>query len=165
MSKVAFRLFAIVALLLFAQDSHANTTIGSASVAIMQNIALQEEQTLDFGHIALNNSAQGGAVTLTPDGQFSSSVASLLSGGLAQNAIFNATGTPNASVSLSFQSGYLTGAGSNMNIQNFTHDAGDTPTLNTSGVLTFHVGADLELNDHQASGNYQGTYQVIVNYQ
>ncbi len=142
----------------------ATSTTGFASATIAQSIQLSEVQSMQFGAVSLNGN-QGDIVTLSASGNTSSSSASVLSEGVAQNAVFTATGNPNTAVSLSFQNSFLTGAGSSMNINNFTHNAGASPQMNALGALIFHVGADLEINDNQAAGQYSGTYQVTVNYQ
>jgi len=152
------------ALIIIIPHAHATTTIGSASVSIIQSAEITESQGMSFGQIALNNN-QGDVITLAPDGSTSSITANVISGSLVQNAIFSASGAPNAPISLTFQNGFITGAGSSMNIQNFTHNAGETPTLSPAGSLTFKVGAELQINENQATGNYNGTYQITVNYQ
>ncbi len=166
MAKQTFIYSAIILVFIFTYHPHAyaTSTSGYASATIMQSIELSELQDLQFGAVALQN-GQSDVVTLSASGDANASTASLLSGSTSQSAIFTASGAPNAVDSLTFQNGFLTGAGSSMNVNNFTHSAGTSPQMDGSGALIFNVGADLEINEDQAAGNYSGTYQVTVNYQ
>ncbi len=165
MIKYFYNIFAVICV--FSTNvghAHATTAIGSASASIIQSIELSEDQAMSFGQIALNNN-QSDTVTLSPDGSITSITSNLVSGALVQNAIFSTNGAPSTPISVTFQNGFLTGAGSSMQIQNFVHDAGETPTLSPAGTLIFQVGAELQVNENQATGSYNGTYQVTVNYQ
>lgn len=164
-TKHVFNIFLVVIVVVtHAQFANATNTVGTASAQIVQSIEVSEVQDLQFGALSLQGT-HGDVITLNTSGVISTSTANIVQGTLSQNAIFNAMGEPNALISLSFQNGFLTGAGSPMSIENFTHDAGASPQLNALGLLIFNVGADLEINDHQSVGNYSGTYQVTVNYQ
>jgi hypothetical protein len=81
---------------------------------------------------------------------------------------FHVAGKANCSLSISFLAGSLTGPGTAMAIQNFTNDAGASPSLNhvsgSNGTLDFDVGADLVVNSSQTGGSYSGTYTVTVIY-
>lgn len=144
--------------------AQANTATGQAHAEIVRSIELSETQAMNFGKIALNGGAAD-IVKLNTNGSISSSSANLISGSTVQNAIFSTNGSPNSVVSVSFEDGFLTGAGSAISLKNFTHNAGATPTLSGAGILTFAVGADLHINENQDTGAYSGTYQVTVNYQ
>ena len=55
----------------------------------------------------------------------------------------------------------LYGAGNNMTLEAFSHDAN---LILTSGEETFNVVATLNVNADQAAGTYNGSFDVIVNY-
>jgi len=81
-----------------------------------------------------------------------------------KRAAFSVTGAPNANLNITFTNASLTGDGDALTLNNFTHDAGSTPSFDGSGALVVSIGADLHLNNAQASGTYTGQYQMSVNY-
>lgn len=145
-------------------DLHAADSSGFVSVNIQENIDITEMQAMDFGALVLQ-AGQADTVTLTTDGTLTANTVSRIASSPLKSARFLATGTPNATVSISFNNGTLSGTGSNIILDNFVHNAGATPVFNGSGVLDFFVGADLNINSNQAVGAYSGAYQVTINYQ
>ncbi len=144
--------------------THAETIIGNSSAEIRQAIYVAENQSMDFGVLIMDN-GDGDTLSLSPDGAITNTSGNVSPLGNTQYAIFSASGTPNTSISLSFQNGSLTGNSSSISLHNFSHNAGTSPTLDATGILVFHVGADLEINTNQETGTYNGNYQVTVNYQ
>ncbi|MCZ4279995.1 DUF4402 domain-containing protein [Kiloniella laminariae] len=134
---------------------------GNASAQIQQAISITENTAMDFGNTAVD--ASGGTVTISTAGAVSGPAGYTFSGSPAAGA-FTASGDASTAVTISFTNGSLTGPGAAMTLNNFTHDAGGTPTTDGSGDLAFNVGADLVVNATQASGAYAGTYTVTVNY-
>ena len=104
-----------------------------------------------------------GTVTIDSAGSVSGPAGYTFSGSPAAGT-FTASGDASTAVTISFTNGSLTGPGAAMTLDNFTHDAGGSPTTDGSGDLTFNVGADLGVNGSQVSGAYSGTYTVTVNY-
>jgi hypothetical protein len=134
---------------------------GNASASIQQAISITENTAMDFGIIAVDGSA--GTVTISSAGAVSGPAGYTFSGSPAAGT-FTDSGDASTAVTISFTAGSLTGPGTAMTLNNFTHDAGGTPTTDALGDLTFNVGADLGVNLTQASGAYSGTYTVTVNY-
>ncbi len=134
---------------------------GNASATIQQAISITEDTAMDFGIIAVDGS--GGTVTISSAGAVSGPAGYTFSGSPAAGT-FTASGDASTAVTISFTAGSLTGPGTAMTLNNFTHDAGVTPTTDGVGDLTFNVGGDLVVNAAQASGAYSGTYTVTVNY-
>lgn len=134
---------------------------GNASASIQQAISIVENTQMDFGTVAVDGS--GGTVTIATTGAVSGPAGYTFSGSPAAGA-FTASGDATTAVTISFTAGSLTGPGTAMNLNNFAHDAGGTPTTDGTGDLTFNVGGDLVVNATQASGAYSGTYTVTVNY-
>lgn len=145
-------------------SAHARTINGFAVAEIKELIQISETQQLNFGTLYLQNGAAGIA-SLGVAGTLNLTNAASQDGGAVRTGSFAASGTPNTAVSISFQDGVLSGNGNVMNITNLTHDAGTTPALNASGLITFNVGADLQINENQPTGLYTGTYQVTIDYQ
>ncbi len=146
------------------QPSHATTTSGSATVEILQLIQISEVQGMDFGTILTNNGLAD-TISLSTAGNLTAGSSSSHSGSISRSGQFSANGTPNSTLSISFQDALLSGGGSTITVSNFTHNAGATPTLDASGTLIFNVGADLTLSENQAVGVYSGSYQITINYQ
>jgi hypothetical protein len=134
---------------------------GNASATIQQAISITEDTAMDFGIVAVDGS--GGTVTISSAGAVSGPAGYTFSGSPAAGT-FTASGDASTAVTISFTAGSLTGPGTAMTLNNFTHDAGGTPTTDGTGDLTFNVGGDLVVNAAQASGAYSGTYTVTVNY-
>jgi len=127
-------------------------------------ITLTENTAMSFGTIGVV--AGGGTVKLSTSGSRTAPSGFFLSGTTAAGK-FTASGTSaaaNCAVIISFTAGSLTGSGNAMAIQNFTDNAGASPKLNSSGNLTFKVGADLVIGANQKGGAYNGTYTVTVIY-
>lgn len=150
-----------VGIMVAGSAAFATDQTGNASAQIQQAISITEDTQMDFGTIAVDGS--GGTVTITAAGSVSGPAGYTFSGSPA-GGTFTASGDASTAVTISFTDGSLTGPGTAMTLNNFTHDAGGTPTTDGTGDLTFNVGADLVVNASQASGAYSGTYVVTVNY-
>jgi hypothetical protein len=144
-----------------ASVAFATDQTGNASAQIQQAISITEDTAMDFGTIAVDTS--GGTVTIDSAGSVSGPAGYTFSGSPAAGT-FTASGDASTAVTISFTAGSLTGPGTAMTLNNFTHDAGGSPATDGTGDLTFNVGADLAVNASQASGAYSGTYTVTVNY-
>ncbi|TQV74409.1 DUF4402 domain-containing protein [Denitrobaculum tricleocarpae] len=150
-----------VAVAASASSAFATDETGNASAQIQQAISIVENTPMDFGNVAVDGS--GGTVTISTAGAVTGPAGYSFSGSPAAGN-FTASGDASTAVTISFTAGTLTGPGTAMTINNFTNDAGGTPTTDGAGDLAFNVGADLVVNAAQASGAYAGTYTVTVNY-
>ena len=124
-------------------------------------IVITENTQVDFGTIIFDGSA--GTVTISAAGAVTGPLGYIFAGTPAAGA-YGVTGQQNQSVIISFTSGSLTGPGTAMTLDNFTHNAGASPGFDNQGNLSFNVGADLSVNAAQTSGSYSGTFTVTVNY-
>ncbi len=161
MTKFVAAGFAGVGLAASASVAFATDQTGNASAQIQQAISITEDTAMDFGTVAVDGS--GGTVTISTAGAVTGPAGYTFSGSPAAGT-FTASGDTSTAVTISFTAGSLTGPGTAMTLNNFTHDAGGTPTTDGAGDLTFNVGGDLVVNAAQASGAYSGTYTVTVNY-
>lgn len=143
-------------------SAFAGSARGTASVEIRQPVAVSQQSGLDFGVLSVD---QADVITLSPAGDVTTQNGANIVSGSTSPASFQVAGTAGSAISISFTDGTLSGAGQPMQVNNFTHDAGAGVQLDETGSLTFAVGADLSINDGQAPGQYDGTYQVSVNYQ
>ena len=135
-----------------------------AMAACSHAITLTENTAMSFGTIGVV--AGGGTVTLNTAGSRTAPAGFFLSGTTAagQFTASATSGAKNCAVVISFTAGSLTGPGTAMTINNFTNNAGASPTLDGSGNLSFKAGADLIIGANQKGGSYSGTYTVTVIY-
>ena len=131
------------------------------AAACTKPITVSETRQLNYGTLFVTGG--GGTAKIAANGTVTVPAGFVASGATAAGT-FKVTGSNNCTVLISFVAGTLIGPGAAMQIQNFTTDAGATPTLQHGGTLTFDVGADLVINAGQAGGNYTGTYMVTVIY-
>lgn len=150
-----------VAVAASASSAFATDLTGNATAQIQQAISIVENTPMAFGNVAAD--AGGGTATISTLGAVTGPAGFSFSGSPAAGA-FTATGDASTAVTISFTDGSLTGLGAPMVLNNFTNDAGGTPTIDGGGTLAFNVGADLVVGAAQASGAYTGTYTVTVNY-
>lgn len=144
------------------QASATDLTTATSAAAIALPITIVQTTGLDFATISRD--ASGDTITLTSGGGISGTGASTFSG-TAAAALFNVDGDASTAVTISFSTGdTLTGPGTAMNLDNFTHDAGGSPAFDGTGDLQLSVGADLTIGAAQTAGAYSGTYTVTVDY-
>lgn len=135
---------------------------GEASAACNKAITVAETQQMNYATIIVTSG--GGTVTMSPGSGVTAPAGFVVTGAPSAGS-FKVTGTNGCTVGISFTPGSLIGPGVAMTINNFTTNAGPTPTLTPAGgQLIFSVGADLRVNPNQPGGNYSGTYTVTVVY-
>ncbi|MCO5256874.1 MAG: DUF4402 domain-containing protein [Lentimicrobium sp.] len=155
-------LMAITSMNVFGQGSSA-TDDATATARIITPISLVNTQGLAFGNIAA--SSNPGTVTITPEGVRSHTggvTPSII--GTYNNAIYSATGEPNATYTITLPGSISISDGTNtMSVNNFT----STPaagTLSAAGSQTINVGATVNVGASQPTGNYTGSYDVTIAY-
>lgn len=121
---------------------------------------------MDFGTIT--RSSISGTVTISADGERTSTGgASTLSSSLFSAAPFTVSGESNSNftIALPVSDVILTkdGGTQTMEVNFFTHNS--DLVLSELGGASFSVGATLNLDADQASGDYQGSFSVTINYQ
>lgn len=144
--------------------SAATSATANASAEVLSTLTLTADSSLNFGQIAANT---GGSVTVNAD-TTAAFTGSLVSTGTRAPASFTVTGTPNANVVVTLPtSATLTRAGGTetMGISNFNTLPTGAFQLNGTGSANFTVGGTLTVASGQASGVYNGTFSVSVEYQ
>lgn len=144
--------------------SAATSATANASAEVLNTLTLSATGALNFGQIAANN---GGSVTVKSDSTVTSS-GSLISTGTRAPAAFTVTGSPNANVVLSLPtSATLTRAGGTetMSIGGFNSNPAGAFQLGSTGSANFAISGTLTVAANQASGVYNGTFSVSVEYQ
>jgi hypothetical protein len=145
----------------------AGCLLALAAPARAQSVATV--RTLSFGSFAAGS---GGTVTVSAGGaRSSSSGVTLVSSGAGTSARFQLTGTANQSFSFSLPVDNVvtlsreSGGGPSMAVNGFTSSLQQgTGVLGAGGTGYLDVGATLSVSNGQQPGNYQGSFEVIVNF-
>ncbi|WRQ32742.1 DUF4402 domain-containing protein [Bacteroidales bacterium MB20-C3-3] len=161
-------LFSGVSVMASAQNPKA-TGEASASATIVTPISILWQRDLAFGNIIA--SAEGGSVTVNPDGAIDhSGVKAPSIAGITSSASFKVDGMADATYAITLpadnavilkKDGKSTVATEQMKLTGFSNNA--TKKL-TGGTETFEVGATLNVVAGQVAGDYTATFNVIVNY-
>jgi len=161
MKKITFILFALIAGTTFAQDGNASAE-ANAAADIVSPISITPEQALNFGKVS--NYALGKVIVET-DGTFDTSTLSQIGTTSPAAALFDVTAASGFSYIITLPTTVqLTNGAVDITVDNFNHDAG-TDVTGSGGVQTIGVGATLNVDAGQATGNYTGTFDVSVAYE
>lgn len=164
--KKLIALFSALVLIAFAANTvnaqNEQSATANAAANIIAPMTITKNVDLNFGNIA-SGSAAGTVVMSTTGTRTPSNVILPSVAGTVNAANFTVTGGLDAAYVITLPASVtITDGTNNMTIDNFTEDA--TNTL-ASGTETFGVGATLNIDANQASGLYQGTFTVTVDYQ
>ena len=161
----------------FALTSNAQNTATSASTdasaTIVAPITISAGSLLSFGQVVASGTA--GEVILAPAGTRTAQNGVSFSAGVTGSpsaSAFTVTGetgytytvTLPASIELAGTTGAALAATASMTVDTFTKSIG-TGDLSVDGTEDFTVGATLHVGANQATGAYEGTYTVKVDYQ
>lgn len=167
-SVIAIAAFVVLPLPVIGQVSSTVASVG-ADARIIAPISLGNDGSnrLNFGTIS--RSSASGSVTVSPDGvRTSSGGATVLASSLFSAAPFSVTGEKSATFSVSLPGNDVVvltrvDGTETMEVTGFTHNS--NLILSNTGSATFHIGATLNLDADQVSGDYHGSFSVTVNYQ
>ncbi|OEY71219.1 DUF4402 domain-containing protein [Salegentibacter salarius] len=157
MKKITFILLALISGTAFAQTATAN-----AAADIVSPLQIAPTQALNFGKVS-NNIA--GSVVIDADGAVSG--LSQIGATTPTPATFDVTAADGFaySVTLPTTSVVLTNTNSDeITVDNFVDNAGAAPE-GTGSSQTIGVGATLNVEASQPTGNYTGTFDVSVAYE
>ena len=156
---------AIFGMAMLPNSAQSATATASASAEVLAPITLTKTVDMSFGDLYADNVAVG-TVTLATDGTRTAGGAATLGPTAGAAATFTLTGTASATYSITLPAGdiTLTSGANTMIVNTFAHDAGGAPALDGTGNGTFNVGAVLNVGINQASGVYNGSFDVIANY-
>ena len=158
----------ITLLLLIATSSplYAVSAVSTVSVKVIHFLSVTNTSEMSFGEVSGNSTA--GTVTLNFDGVRESNGGALVAdGGSYSPAKFLIEGIRNANFSISFpQEIVMTdGFGNTLKIDKFDSQFTDAGQSGANGLQELVVGARLNLEAYQVSGNYQGSLVVDIEYQ
>lgn len=148
--------------------SHAATAQTNTTATVLLPITITKTADLNFGKFM--SGATGGTVVVTTAGAQSvtgdlTTTAAL--GATAAAATFTIAGEPTNTYAVTFPAQTaLVGPGGSTPMTIGTFTTASSGTLGTFGAAaeTLSVGATLTVNANQASGTYNGTLDVAVNY-
>lgn len=146
--------------LVMADSGVSSSAEAVASAKILQPVSIAPVVGLDFGSITAGN---GGTVTVSPAGAFSSSgEVQHLGGGSA--ATVTVSGEPGYYYTVELPiSAFLNSANASMQIENFQLD-GPAKRMIDAGDNTLKIGATANVGANQAPGLYSGSFPVSVSY-
>lgn len=165
--KVSLKTVLPLAMLAFVGSSQAATEASDVRAEIVARaITLQNIRALDFGKILPFSSP--GYVQVSATGTLTMSNTQVVDSSTVSTSGWAVTGVPNGRFTISLPADNTVVLSNpnaaTMELTGFQHNAGSTPTLNSSGSANFNVGARLQVGANQEAGLYQGTFNVTVNY-
>jgi len=142
-----------------------NRSGGDASAVIVQPNEISKVTNLSFGNIAAGNSFGTVVIDVYGERDASGGVTLISAGNVSSPAIFDITGFPNATFTISLPEViYLTSGSDQMEVINFVSDLGNSSLLNQEGEAQLKVGATLNVDANQPPGLYIGSFDVTVAY-
>ena len=144
--------------------AEAATANGTATATIVTPLSIVAAQNLAFGKIAAST---GGTVVISAAGVRSKTGAvTLVSTGSTQSqALFNLTGDPNSTYSITLPvTATITSGANTMTVGTFTSNPPATGTLSANGTQTVNVGGTLTVASGQVAGSYTGTFVFTADY-
>lgn len=143
----------------------AATAIAEVRATILPSLSVAAVKPLDFGY--LESGASPSHVVVATEGHSRSMTGGgkLRYGRNVSAAVFEVTGAPNASVSVSFSKGInlVDASGHTMSVNNFTSTA-KYAVIGANGRKTIRIGGTLNLSANQPVGDYAGALNITINY-
>lgn len=153
----------------FAQASATQSTTGSTR--ILQAISIAKNSDLEFGSIVKPSSAGTSTVTIdaSTGGRTIGAGGAVGAAGTSGRATYTVTGEGGQGFSITPDSSFnMNRAGGGGTIAVTTTASSATGTLSgsigASGTASFGVGGSFSVADTTATGNYTGTFNVVVAY-
>ena len=164
------RLAICAAAVLAPATASAATATAYISVTVPRHLSVGMTSGMNFGAVVPNSGP--GEVKLSPNGEMQGTNVDLIGGGTGTPASFALSGGSNQAYSISLPDTATIATGTtSLEITAFTHDAGPSPTMNSTGSHGFNVGATLLVNGSRSGGADSGdsgapnpTINVVVSY-
>ena len=140
------------------------------SVVVPQHLSVGMTSGMSFGTVVPNGGP--GEVKLSPNGERQGTNVDLIGGDTGTPASFALSGGSNQAYSISLPDTVTIATGTtSLEMTAFTHDAGPSPTMDSTGSHGFNVGATLLVNGSRSGGADSGdsgapnpTINVVVSY-
>lgn len=146
----------------------AATQNASVQANIVKPLSLTSLQSLDLGTITLKPGTWSGATMgISRAGVFNCANTNLVCTGATQVAIYNVTGTNNQTIRISAPDVILNNLADASKTLTLVVDNPGSLIMPSSGTkgANFSLGGSITLSSTAASGTYQGTFAVTVDYQ
>jgi hypothetical protein len=153
---------------LVATSASAATQNAAISASVLKPLTLESLQDLDLGTIALGvGSWTGATVGISRAGIFSCTNAKLVCTGAPRVARYKVTGSNKQVVRITAPSVTLVNQADPAKTLVMTVDSPGAVTLTSSGQPgnNFDLGVTITLNSSTTTGDYQGTFNITVDYQ
>ena len=141
------------------------SSVATVNVKVSRFLSMTNTSAMNFGEVSINSVA--GEVTLNSDGTRESVGGIRLNGsGSYSPAKFVIEGAQNADYSISFPEEVVMtdGNGNTLTVDHINSELFDAGETNSNGLRELVVGARLNLEAYQATGEYSGTLLVEVEY-
>ena len=157
----------------FSTSSLSDTTSGTATANVLQPLTLTAGAGMDFGTVS-GDALNPTTVVLTTGGTTTSGDGAYFGGAPAAGGFSVAGGAflaYNITLPAAATLTHTTIPANTMNVNSFnslsttTGAIDDTGALSAGAIDSFTVGATLNMNNGQAAGTYNGTYNVTIAYQ
>ncbi|MBR6231501.1 MAG: DUF4402 domain-containing protein, partial [Alphaproteobacteria bacterium] len=130
-------------------------------------LSIEETQGMNFGTFLSPN--MDSTIVLSPSGTYTTTgnIGFVDSNLTAGEFTVTGIGSRQVSITLPGSTTLSNGSGQTMTVNSFTSNPSESFTLSGTGVgktQTVKVGSTLHVNKNQKSGNYTGTYPIIVSY-
>ena len=164
------RLAICAAAVLAPATASAATAAASISVTVPRHLSVGMTSGMNFGAVVPNGGP--GEVKLSPTGELRGTNVDLIGGGTGTPASFALSGGSNQAYSISLPDTATIATGpTSIRITAFTHNAGPSPTMDSTGSHGFNVGATLLVNGSRSGGADSGdsgapnpNINVVVSY-
>jgi hypothetical protein len=153
---------------LCASPASAATQNASVTANVVKPLTLTSLQNLDLGTITTKLGTWSGATAgISRTGVFSCNSANLVCTGLTQVARYNVTGTNKQNITISAPNVTMVNQADASKTLTMVLDSPTTIQLTSSGAPgnNFDIGGSITLSSTTASGTYQGTFNITVDYQ
>ena len=164
------RLAIFAAAVLAPAAASAATATAYISVTVSRYLSVGMTSAMSFGAVVPNGGP--GEVKLSPTGELRGTNVDLIGGGAGTPASFALSGGSNQAYAISLPDTVTIASGTTgLEITAFTHDAGPSPTMDSTGSHGFNVGATLLVNGSHGGGADSGdsgapnpNINVVVSY-
>ncbi len=141
---------------------NAATAFTTVRVNVVKPMAFAEVSAgINFGTIMANGVA--GRIALSPSGAVTSQGVTVADRDQVSSGSFKLFGAGNQAYTISLPDAVTFAKGADViSVGAFTHDAGETPTLDPDGYSNFNIGATLQITKGKSSGTYYGSVPIII---